>query len=82
MPLPVSTWRYPYKRVLLQRTRLAYVQLWNLLTDANRDRPARAWGYVAVWLREEFRLQYRQEGGVVHAAPAAVFSALPWEVAP
>ena len=54
MPLPISTWRYPHKRVLLQRTRLAYVHLRNLLTDAKRDRAARVWGYVAIaaWIRQ------------------------------
>jgi len=71
MPLPVSSWRYPHKRVLLQRTRLAYVHLRNLLTDAKRDRAARVWGYVAIWLPEEFLLLYLQEGEVVNAAATA-----------
>lgn len=71
MPLPVSTWRYPHERVLLQRTRLAYVHLRNLLTDAKRDRAARVWGYVAIWLPEEFLLLYLQEGEVVNAAATA-----------
>jgi hypothetical protein len=71
MPLPVSTWRYPHERVLLQRTRLAYVHLRNLLTDAKRDRAARVWGYVAIWLPEEFLLLYLQEGEVVNAVATA-----------
>jgi len=59
--------RYPAKRVLLQRTRLAYVHLQNLLTDAKRDRSARVYGYVAVWLPEEFITLYLEEGEVVNA---------------
>jgi hypothetical protein len=71
MSLPVSAWRYPHERVLLQRTRLAYVHLRNLLTDAQRDRAARVWGYVAIWLPEEFLLLYLQEGDVVNAVATA-----------
>jgi len=59
--------RYPAKRVLLQRTRLAYVHLQNLLTDAKRDRSARVYGYVAVWLPEELITLYMEEGEVVNA---------------
>jgi len=63
----VSAIRWPYTRVLLARTRLAYVHLQNLLTDAKRDRAARVFGYVAVWLPEELLLLYLQEGEVVTA---------------
>lgn len=59
--------RYPAKRVLLQRTRLAYVHLRNLLTDAKRDRSARVSGYVAVWMPEELVVLYLEEGEVVNA---------------
>lgn len=59
--------RYPAKRVLLQRTRLAYVHLRNLLTDAKRDRSARVSGYVAVWMPEELLVLYLEEGEVVTA---------------
>lgn len=59
--------RYPAKRVLLQRTRLAYVHLTNLLTDAKRDRAARVSGYVAVWMPEELLTIYLEEGEVVNA---------------
>jgi hypothetical protein len=67
MPLPAATLHYPHDRVLLSRTRLAYVHLRNLLTDAKRDRAARVYGYVAVWLPEELLLLYMQEGEVVNA---------------
>jgi hypothetical protein len=63
----VSAIRWPFSRVLLARTRLAYVHLQNLLTDAKRDRAARVFGYVAVWLPDELLLLYLQEGEVVAA---------------
>src|SRR5690242_2610738 len=59
--------RYPFTRVLLPRTRLAYIHLRNLLTDAKRDRSARVSGYVAVWLPEEFVVLYLQRGEVANA---------------
>lgn len=52
---------------MLPRTRLAYVHLRNMLTDAKRDRSARLSGYVAVWLPEEFLVLYLQRGEVVNA---------------
>jgi hypothetical protein len=67
MPLPAATLHFPHDRVLLSRTRLAYVHLRNLLTDAKRDRAAKVYGYVAVWLPEELLLLYLQEGEVVNA---------------
>ena len=67
MPLPGSTLRYPVTRVLLERTRLAYVHVRNLLNDAKRDRVARVYGYVAIWLPEEFILLFLQEGELANA---------------
>ena len=67
VPAIVAGLRYPYSRVMLPRTRLAYVHLKNLLTDAKRDRSARLSGYVAVWLPEEFVVLYMQRGEVVNA---------------
>ena len=67
MPLPAATLHYPHDRVLLSRTRLAYVHLRNLLTDAKRDRAAKVYGYVEVWLPEELVILYLQEGEVVNA---------------
>lgn len=66
MPI-VAGLRFPHSRVLLPRTRLAYVHLRNLLTDAKRDRSARVSGYVAIWLPEEFVVLYLQRGEVVNA---------------
>lgn len=59
--------QFPHQRVLLARTRLAYVHLQNLLSDAKRDRAARVFGYVAVWLPEELLVLYLQEGELVAA---------------
>ncbi|MDB4917260.1 MAG: hypothetical protein JWM95_4904 [Gemmatimonadetes bacterium] len=67
MPATVAGLRYPHTRVLLPRTRLAYVHLRNLLTDAKRDRGARVSGYVAIWLPEEFLVLYLQQGELVNA---------------
>lgn len=67
MPAPTHSLRFPYERVLLQRTKLAYVHLRHLLTDAKRDRSARVFGYVAIWLPDELVILYLQEGEVVNA---------------
>ena len=66
MPLNV-TQQFPATRVLLPRTRLAYVHLRNLLTDAKRDRSARVSGYVIVWLPEETLILYLRQGELVNA---------------
>jgi len=71
MGIPRDALRYPAKRVLLHRTRLAYVHLRNLLTDAKRDRSARVYGYVAVWLPEELITLFLEEGEVVNATTSA-----------
>jgi hypothetical protein len=67
MPANVTGLQYPSLRVLLPRTRLAYVHLRNLLSDAKRDRSARVSGYVAIWLPEEFLVLYLQRGELVNA---------------
>ena len=67
MPLSAAGFRFPYERTLLPRTKLAYVHLPNLLSDAKRDRAARVYGYVGIWLPEEFLLLYMQRGEVVNA---------------
>jgi hypothetical protein len=67
MTVRLASVRFPYARVLLPRTRLAYVHLRNLLTDAKRDRAARVSGYVVVWLPDELVTLYLQHGEVVNA---------------
>jgi len=58
---------FPHSRVLLARTRLAYVHLRNLLSDTKRDRSARISGYVAISLPEELVTLYLLRGEVVNA---------------
>ena len=66
--MPISTvQRFPHNRVLLPRTRLAYVHLRNLLSDAKRDRAARVSGYVAIWLPEEMLILFMQNGELINA---------------
>jgi hypothetical protein len=67
MPAPFAALRFPCERVLLPRTRLAYVHLPRLLSDAKRDRSARISGYVAVWLPEELLILYLHAGELVNA---------------
>ena len=68
MPAPaIAELRFPHERILLGRTKLAYVHLRNLLTDAKRDRAARVFGYVAIWLPDGMVMLYLQEGEVVNA---------------
>jgi hypothetical protein len=67
MPVAAEQLRYPKIRALLPRTRLAYVHLQNLLTDAKRDRAARVFGYVAIWLPEQLLVLYMEEGDLVNA---------------
>src|SRR5262249_4672914 len=59
--------RFPHTRVLLPRTRLAYIHLRNLLNDAKRDRAARISGYVAISLPDELVVLYLAAGEVVNA---------------
>ena len=70
MPAPAAQLRYPYGRVLLGRTKLAYIHLRNLISDAKRDRTARVAGYVAIWLPEEFIVLFLREGEVINAISA------------
>lgn len=64
---PATGLRFPFSRVLLPRTRLAYIHLRNLLTDAKRDRAARISGYVAISLLDELVILYLLRGEVVNA---------------
>jgi len=59
--------RFPYSRVLLPRTRLAYIHLRNLLNDAKRDRTAKVSGYVAVSLLDELLILYLLAGEAANA---------------
>src|SRR5262252_7487881 len=78
-PVTPAALRFPYSRVLLPRTRLAYIHLRNLLSDAKRDRSARISGYVAVSLPEDLIILYLLRGEVVNAThrQARGWSAVP-----
>ncbi len=71
MPVAAGHLRYPKVRALLPRTRLAYVHLQNLLTDAKRDRAARVFGYVSILLPDELLVLYMEEGELVNATATA-----------
>jgi hypothetical protein len=71
MSVPPPALRFPTSRVLLPRTRLAYIHLKNLLTDAKRDRAARISGYVAVSLIDELITLYLIRGEVANATVRA-----------
>ena len=80
MPSKATALRFPHERTFLPRTKLAYVHLRNLLTDAKRDRAARVFGFVAIWLPEEMVMLYMQEGEVVNATTSIdgrTFEAIP-----
>lgn len=66
--LSSASLRFPYSRVLLPRTRLAYIHLRNLLTDAKRDRSARISGYVAISLLDELVILYLLRGELANAS--------------
>jgi len=67
MPSSPAALRFPSSRVLLPRTRLAYIHTKNLLTDAKRDRAARISGYVAISLLDELITLYLLRGEVANA---------------
>ena len=67
MTVTPAALRFPYSRVLLPRTRLAYIHLRNLLNDAKRDRTAKISGYVAVSLLDELLTFYLLEGEAANA---------------
>jgi hypothetical protein len=67
MPAALAALRFPYSRVVLPRTRLAYIHLRNLLNDAKRDRSARITGYVAITQLDELVMFYLVGGEVVNA---------------
>src|SRR5688500_11154543 len=77
MPAHAAQLRYPYGRVLLARTKLAYVHLRNLLSDAKRDRTARVAGYVGIWLPDELVLLFMREGEPVNALSVTMRGADP-----
>ncbi len=69
---------FPAGRVLLARTRAAYVHLDNLIAFSKRDRDGKVDAFLACWLPDEVALLFFVKGEVANAAvltPAGRFAA-------
>jgi hypothetical protein len=67
-PIRLAELRFPARRVQIQRTRLAYIHLDNLLHFAKIDRDGRIDGYIAAYLPDELVILYLRGGDVVTAS--------------
>ena len=67
----LSELAFPAADRLIQRTRLAFIHLDNLLAFAKRDRDGRVDGYLACYLPEECVLVFLKSGEAVNAASLA-----------
>lgn len=59
---------FPYTSAFLSRTKLSYINLPGLLSDAKRDRSGRVTGFVAIHIGEVCNLLFVREGLPFHAA--------------
>jgi hypothetical protein len=59
---------FPQEHRLIHRTRLAFIDLDNVLSYAKRDRDGRVDGYLTTYLPEECLLVFLREGEAVNAA--------------
>jgi hypothetical protein len=66
-PVRLSDLRFPCERALIQRTRLAYIHLDNLLNFAKIDRDGRVNGYLAAYLPNELALIFFRAGEAITA---------------
>jgi len=64
-PVRLTDLRFPGGRVLIQRTRLAYIHLDNVLNFAKFDRDGRVDAYLAAYLPDEVALVFFRSGHVV-----------------
>src|SRR5690606_9932771 len=60
--------RFPHEQSYLQRTKLRYINLPNVLSDGKRDRTARVPGYVLVYLGDAVDLLFLIDGEPATAA--------------
>src|SRR5256884_9883285 len=67
-PLRLADLPSPQVTGLIQRTRLAFIHLDNLLAFAKRDRDGRVDGYITAYLPEECLLLFFRKGEAVNAA--------------
>ena len=66
-PVRLTDLRFPGGRVLIHRTRLAYVHLDNVLNFAKFDRDGRVDAYLAAYLPDEVAIVFFRNGQVVTA---------------
>lgn len=66
-PVRLTDLRFPGGRVLIQRTRLAYIHVDNVLNFAKFDRDGRVDAYLAAYLPDEVALVFFRGGHVVTA---------------
>jgi hypothetical protein len=64
-PVRLAELRFPARRVQIQRTRLAFIHLDNLLHFAKIDRDGKIDGYIAAYLPDELALLFLRNGEVV-----------------
>jgi len=67
-PIRLAELAFPQAGRIIQRTRLAFIDLDNVLTFAKRDRDGRIDGYLAVYLPDECLLVFLRGGDPVNAA--------------
>jgi hypothetical protein len=64
-PVKLTELRFPARRVQIQRTRLAFIHLDNLLHFAKADRDGKVDGYIAAYLPDELAVLFLRNGEVV-----------------
>lgn len=69
--------RFPVTRMLLPRTRIAYVHVDNLIAFSKRDRDGQVDGYLAAYLPDEVVMLFFLGGEVVNAAMLTPISRFP-----
>jgi hypothetical protein len=67
-PVRLADLTFPQVNRLIDRTRLAFIHLDNLLAFAKRDRDGRVDGYITAYLPDECVLLFFRRGEVVNAA--------------
>lgn len=67
-PVRLADLCFPQLNRLIDRTRLAFIHLDNLLAFAKRDRDGRVDGYISAWLPDECLLLFFRKGEAVNAA--------------
>lgn len=66
-PVRLAELAFPHAGRLIHRTRLAFIDVENVLSFAKRDRDGRVDGYLVAWLPDECLLLLLREGEAVNA---------------